>query len=95
MSTTYETLTLRGEPLRTQSLVSTEATNNPSYKAADAVSFYLQAVPEGVWENSVTLRSTCWARMYQPGQWVDKVSPKPMIWRCWPISARWSPSALS
>jgi hypothetical protein len=70
---------LRGEPPRTQPLVSTEATNNPSYKAADAVSFYLQPVPEGVWENRVTLRSTRWARMYQPGLWVDKVSPTPLM----------------
>ena len=70
---------LRGEPLRRQMLVSPDAADMPSYRQADAVSFYLQPVPEGVWDNQVTLRSTRWARMYQPGVWVDKVSPTPLM----------------
>jgi len=70
---------LRGEPLRRQMLVSADAADMPSYRQADAVSFYLQPVPEGVWENQATLRSTRWARMYQPGLWVARVSPTPLL----------------
>ncbi len=70
---------LKGEPPKTQIIVSEEATSRPSYKAADAVTFYLQPVPAGVWENHVTLRSTRWARMYSPGLWVDRVSPTPLL----------------
>ncbi len=70
---------LRGAPPATQVIVSDDAAKSSSYKAADAVSFYLQPVPEGVWENSVTVRSTRWARMYAPGEWVDRVSPTPLL----------------
>lgn len=70
---------LRGEPPRTQVIVSNDRGSNASYKAADAVSFYLQPVPDGVWENKVTVRSTRWARMYPPGLWVDRVSPTPLL----------------
>ena len=42
--------------------------------------FYNQPVPEGVvWENKVTVRSTRAARMYEPGQWVSRVSPTPLL----------------
>jgi fermentation-respiration switch protein FrsA (DUF1100 family) len=70
---------LQGEAPKTQLIVSDQASSHPSYKAADAVAFYLQPVPEGVWENRVTLRSTRWARMYPPGLWVERVSPTPLM----------------
>ena len=70
---------LRGEPPATQAIVSEDAATTASYKAADAVSFYLRPVPDGVWENRVTLRSTRWARMYAPGEFVDRVSPTPLL----------------
>ena len=50
-----------------------------AYRSADAVAFYNQPVPEGVWENSVTLRSSRAARMYEPGTWVARVSPTPLL----------------
>ncbi len=70
---------LRGEPLATQLIVSPETAQNSSYKATDAVDYYLKKAPPGLWENKVTLRSTRWARMYAPGEWVDRVSPTPLL----------------
>jgi fermentation-respiration switch protein FrsA (DUF1100 family) len=70
---------LRGEPPAMQVIVSTEADQNSSYKATDAVDFYLKKAPAGKWENKVTLRSTRWARMYAPGEWIDRVSPTPLL----------------
>jgi dienelactone hydrolase len=70
----------RGKPPATQAIVSADAARASSYKAADAVSFYLRhAVPEGIWENKVTVRSTRWSRMYAPGEFVDRVSPTPLL----------------
>ena len=41
---------------------------------------YNQPVPAGArWENQVTVRSTRAARMYEPGQWVSRVSPTPLL----------------
>ncbi len=70
---------LRGEPPAMQVIVSEDLTKTSSYSATDAVSFYLRPVPEGVWENKVTLRSTRWARMYTPGDFVERVSPTPLL----------------
>jgi len=70
---------LRGEPLETQAIVSADGVKNASYKAADAVSFYLHPVPDGVWENKVTVRSMRWFRMYAPGEFVERVSPTPLL----------------
>ena len=70
---------LRGEPPATQAIVSEEPTQNSSYYDADAVKFYLQPLPEGVWENKVTVRSTRWTRMYSPGEWIERVSPTPLL----------------
>ena len=40
---------------------------------------YLQAIPAGLWENEITLRSTRAARMYEPGNWIARVSPTPLL----------------
>jgi fermentation-respiration switch protein FrsA (DUF1100 family) len=50
-----------------------------SYRSKDAIDFYLQPTPPGIWENSVTIRSTRAARMYEPGIWVPRVSPTPLL----------------
>jgi hypothetical protein len=50
-----------------------------AYRSPDAIDFYLQPVPEGLWKNEVTLRSTRAARMYEPGIWVSRVSPTPLL----------------
>jgi fermentation-respiration switch protein FrsA (DUF1100 family) len=36
-------------------------------------------VPDGVWDNLVTVRSTRAARMYEPGTWISRVSPTPLL----------------
>jgi len=70
---------LRGEPLRRHLIVSDDPTVPASYRSKDAIDFYLQPIPPGIWENSVTIRSTRAARMYEPGIWVPRVSPTPLL----------------
>ncbi|ANB72386.1 peptidase S15 [Paraburkholderia phytofirmans OLGA172] len=69
----------RGEPPRRQAVVSADPTVPASYRAQDAIDFYLQSMPPGIWENNVTIRSTRGARMYEPGVWVSRVSPTPLL----------------
>jgi uncharacterized protein len=69
----------RGEPLRRQKVVSDDPSVAAAYRAKDAIAFYLQPVPNGVWENAVTVRSTRAARGYEPGAWVARVSPTPLL----------------
>lgn len=69
----------RGEaPLR-QLIVSDNAQLPASYRSKDAIDFYLQPIKAGIWENSVTIRSTRAARMYEPGNWITRVSPTPLL----------------
>ena len=56
-----------GAPPATQAVVSADPSVPAAYRSPDAIAFYTQPVPEGVWENAVTLRSTRAARMYEPG----------------------------
>ena len=69
----------RGEaPLR-QLIVSDDPKVPASYRTPDALAFYNQDLGDGVWENSVTVRSTRAARMYEPGPWLPRVSPTPIL----------------
>jgi uncharacterized protein len=70
---------LRGEPARRQLIVSDDPKTPASYRSADAIEFYQQPIREGIWENSVTIRSTRAARVYEPGVWVPRVSPTPLL----------------
>jgi hypothetical protein len=70
---------LRGELPRRQAIVSGDPAVAASYRAKDALDFYLQPLPDGAWENHVTVRSTRAARMYEPGQWIARVSPTPLL----------------
>jgi fermentation-respiration switch protein FrsA (DUF1100 family) len=69
----------RGDAPRYQTIVSADPSEPAAYRAPDAIEFYLQAIPEGIWENTVTVRSTRAARMYEPGVWVGRVSPTPLL----------------
>jgi fermentation-respiration switch protein FrsA (DUF1100 family) len=69
----------RGEPPRRQQVVSDDPSIPASYRAKDAIAFYLQPLPPGVWENAVTVRSSRLARIYEPGNWVARVSPTPLL----------------
>jgi hypothetical protein len=68
-----------GAPPATQAVVSADRSVQASYYAPDAVAFYSQPAPEGAWENTVTVRSTRAARMYEPGTWIARVSPTPLL----------------
>lgn len=69
----------RGEAPRTVAVVSDDPAVPASYRSREAVDFYLQPTPADVWENKVTVRSTRAARMYEPGVWITRVSPTPLL----------------
>jgi cephalosporin-C deacetylase-like acetyl esterase len=70
----------RGEPPRYQALVGSDPAVPASYRSQEAIDFFLQKLPEGTtWQNEVTIRSTRAARMYEPGPWIARVSPIPLL----------------
>jgi len=70
----------RGEPARMQAVASTDPDIPAAYRTQEAVDFYLQPLAEGaVWENTVTTRSSRWARMYEPGVFASRIGPKPLL----------------
>ena len=68
-----------GEPPRLQQVVNANPSIPASYRANDAIAFYLQPLPPGAWKNEVTVRSGRLARMYEPGHWTGRVSPTPLL----------------
>ena len=68
-----------GEPPHRQAVVSGDLSVPAAYRSQDAINFYLQPIPAGVWENDITIRSTRAARMYEPGNWITRVSPTPLL----------------
>jgi dienelactone hydrolase len=70
---------LQGEPPARQAVVSADPSVPASYRSQDAIDFYTQPAPVGVWQNDVTVRSTRAARMYEPGAWISRVSPTPLL----------------
>ena len=68
-----------GSAPATQAVVSADPAVPAAYRAPDAVAFYNQPVPDGMWDNVVTVRSTRAARTYEPGTWVARVSPTPLL----------------
>src|ERR1700722_17996757 len=69
----------RGEPPHRQQVVGDDPSVPASYRSRDAISFYLQPLPPGAWMNEVTVRSGRLARMYEPGAWIARVSPTPLL----------------
>lgn len=50
------------------------------YAGDDARAFYTMAAARAAgWENRVTLRSSELASAYEPGSWIDRVSPTPLL----------------
>lgn len=70
---------LKGEPARYMKVVSDNASERAAYYAQDVINFYLQPVPEGKWENKVTVRSARWGRMYVPDIFIPLISPTPLL----------------
>jgi uncharacterized protein len=64
-------------------IMQTIASADPSIPAIirvqESVDFYHQPIPEGIWENQVTIRSMRSFNMYNAGEWVDRVSPTPLL----------------
>ncbi|WP_135452663.1 alpha/beta hydrolase [Mycobacterium sp. DL99] len=70
----------RGEPPALQAVVGSDPAIPAAYRSADAIAFYTQpTTPENAWHNSMTVRSSRAARMYEPGTWIDRVSPTPLL----------------
>ncbi|WP_323131500.1 alpha/beta hydrolase [Agrobacterium tumefaciens] len=70
---------LRGDPLQYQALVSDDISVVAAYRSKEAIEFYTQPIPAGIWENTVTIRSTRSARMYEPGVWISRIAPTPFL----------------
>lgn len=70
---------LHGQPPATQSVVGSDPATPAAYRSPDAIAFYNQPVPEGAWQNVMTVRSSRAARMYEPGTWIARVSPTPLL----------------
>jgi len=68
-----------GAPPATQAVVSADPSVPAAYRSPDAIAFYNQPVPPGGWDNVMTLRSTRAARMYEPGTFIARVSPTPLL----------------
>lgn len=68
-----------GSAPATQAVVSADPAVPAAYRSPDAVAFYTEPVPSGTWDNAVTLRSTRAARMYEPGTFISRVSPTPLL----------------
>ncbi|MEA2923911.1 MAG: uncharacterized protein QOD25_1033 [Alphaproteobacteria bacterium] len=75
-----ERVQARGGPPGRQAVVSDDPAVAAAYRSKDAIDFYLQPLgPDARWENNVTTRSSRLARMYEPGPWVPRVSPTPLL----------------
>ncbi|TWD17472.1 hypothetical protein FB570_11185 [Streptomyces sp. T12] len=71
---------LRGSAPATVTIVSKDPDVPALYRDPDVVDFYLRPYDSDVqWENKLTLRSSRNSRMYEPGVYIDKVSPTPLL----------------
>lgn len=68
-----------GAPPWMQAVVSADATAPAAYRSADSIAFYTQDLGGATWINAVTLRSTRAARSYEPGEWISKIAPRPLL----------------
>lgn len=70
---------LRGNSPARQAIVSSDPSLPAAYRTQEAIDFYMQPLPDGLWENEITLRSIRKARMYEPGNWISRISPTPLL----------------
>ncbi|CAG2160637.1 alpha/beta hydrolase [Cupriavidus numazuensis] len=68
-----------GEAPGTQAVVSGDLSIPAAYRSEEAQAFYLRDVGTATWPNTVTLRSSFAARMYEPGAWISRISPRPLL----------------
>ncbi len=58
-----------------------EVSDNPIYPTSDAKEYYMGAHNlSGTFRNEVTLRSTEYSRMYEPGIYASQISPTPVLY---------------
>lgn len=70
----------RGDQPRRQKFVDPDPSVTAAYHSQDTIDFfYDQDIPDGLWTNEVTLQSTRKARAYQPGQFITRISPTPLL----------------
>ncbi|NUT45693.1 MAG: alpha/beta hydrolase [Saccharothrix sp.] len=67
-----------GEPLY-QTSIGNDPADPALYSSPDAVRFYHDLVPPGRENNTVTVRSNRAAVLYEPGGWIARISPKPLM----------------
>lgn len=71
---------LRGEPPRLMKEVGSEGEPNVAYPGAESYDYMMgQASRCPEWRNEVTVRSLELARAYEPGQWISRIGPKPLL----------------
>jgi dienelactone hydrolase len=70
---------LRGEPPVVRAVVSDDPAVPAFYTDPDAVAYYSLPVEGAKLDNIATLRSMRRARMYIPGQWIDRIGPTPLM----------------
>ncbi len=68
-----------GEPRRLMQVVSSDPAVLVAMRGPDAARFFLQCAAQESWANEVTIRSVRSARAYEPGTWVSRVSPTPLL----------------
>ena len=69
----------RGEPANYIAVVAEDKSQRAAYYAPEVIDFYLQPLPQGKWENKVTVRSGFWSRIYEPGAFIPLISPTPLL----------------
>ncbi|MFF3335649.1 alpha/beta hydrolase [Streptomyces sp. NPDC002888] len=67
-----------GEP-RYQTSIGDDPADPALFSSPDALRFYRDLVPPGRSNNTVTMRSNRASRLYEPGGWIARVSPKPLM----------------
>ncbi|RKR75851.1 alpha/beta hydrolase [Frondihabitans australicus] len=73
---------LNGEAPRMQAFVSDDPAVNAQYRQPEAIQMYLhprQGLPDGLWENAMTVQSNRRARAYEPSIWVPRIAPTPLM----------------
>ena len=76
-----ERLQLAGEPPMRQKVVSLDPQERAAYRSREMIAFHdAFETPEGVEDSEfVTIRSSRLAQMYEPGHWLPRIGPKPLL----------------
>ena len=72
--------TLAGAAPAVLPVTSGDPTRPAAFRSAEAIDFYdSPEVKAAGWVNEITLRSLDWSRGYEPGTFIRRVSPKPLL----------------